>query len=733
MNVPQPAGSTRTAGFPLRGMTCAACVARVEKALHTVPGVTAASVLLAEGEALVRFDGSPATITAMQDAVRDAGYELFTTPAADRDAADAGLRNDLRLSIAFALPVTLLSMAWMLPGVPRLPGGDSTGNLLLFLLTTGLLLTGGRRFFRALPGAVRRRSADMNTLVAVGSGAAYLYSAALTFFPSLHDGPGPPHVYFETGAVIITLVLFGRSLETRARRNTGEALRGLVLLQPGTVRVRRVDGETDLPADAVATGDLVVVRTGERIPVDGTVESGESSVDASPLTGESIPGTKRPGDRVLGGSVALDGTLEVRATAVGAATVLGRIIRLVRETRAEKPAVQRLADRIAAVFVPAVMLGALLTTGGWLLAGAGSAAALLAGIAVLLIACPCALGLATPTALIAGTGAAARAGILVRSVESLEHLARARSMVFDKTGTLTTGRPVLTEVTAAPGDSPDRVLRLAAALESRSTHPVARAVLAAAAVRGITPPAPEEFRSIAGRGLTGRVDDLRVAVGGTALLDTLGIPPPAGGGTHADTRVFVVVEGALAGTLRVTDEVRPGAAAEIRRLEEMGLRVSLLTGDRESAARATAAAVGIREVHAGVLPDRKVDVVRGLQQRAGPVAMVGDGINDVAALAVADTGIAMGSGADAAMESADITLLRSDLGGVGDAVHLSRRILRTIRQNLFWAFLYNGVGIPLAALGLLNPMLAAAAMAFSSVTVLGNSLRLRHALRRRTG
>jgi Cu+-exporting ATPase len=722
--------------YAVRGMTCAGCVSRVEKVLADVAGVHTASVNLAGEEATVRFDGSPDTLAAMQRAVREAGYELLPPVADERTPApaDMSLRRDLTVSIALTIPIMVLSMAGMLPVFPHPPWEGQTGNLILLVLTSVVLLVGGARFFRTLPGALRRRSADMNTLVAVGSGAAFLYSATVTLAPGAAGGDG--HVYFDTGAMIITLVLFGRYLESRARTRTGEALRGLITLQPGTARVRRHEGEIDLPVDEIVPGDLVLVRPGERVAVDGVVVAGRSAVDESALTGESMPREKREGDRVLGGSLNADGALDIRATAVGSATVLGRIIRLVRETQASKPAVQRLADRIAAVFVPTVMVIAVLTVAVWLgPVGAGPATALLAGIAVLLIACPCALGLATPTALIVGTGTAARAGILVRNVESLERLAGIRSLVFDKTGTLTEGRPSVTRITATGPLSEERVLGLAASVESRSTHPVAGAILRAARERGLHPGTPDDLRSYPGQGVCARVDGISVGVGGAALLKQLGVAAGRAGEQaerhrrNGETPVFVVVDGEVAGIAAVADTMRPEAHATIRRLAELGIRVRLLTGDGEEVARAVAAAAGIELLSANVLPGQKADVVRRLQATSGPVAMVGDGINDAPALAIADVGIAMGSGADVAMESADMTLLRNDLSGVTGAVILSRRIMRTIRQNLFWAFLYNIVGIPLAAFGILSPVLAATAMAISSITVVGNSLRLRRALK----
>ena len=720
--------------FPVKGMTCASCVLRVEKALRTVPGVSGASVNLATERATISLDPSRVAAQDLARVLDAAGYTLGVPAAGaatDSETEDRALRRDLVLSVVLTIPVMALSMLSMFPPSPSHPLLSAfQTNILLLLLTAPVLLVAGRRFFRGLVAAARQRSADMNTLVAVGTGSAFLYSAVVTLFP-LHASP---HVYFDTAATIITLILFGRFLERRAKRHASDAIRQLMALRPPSAAVVRDGVETVVPVEQVRVGDLIRIRPGENIPVDGTVIEGLTAADESMMTGESLPVEKRPGDRVVGGTIARDGSVLFRATAVGKDTVLARIVRLVEEAQGSKPPVQALVDRVAAIFVPAVIGVAFLTFAGWyLVAGAGLPTALVNFVAVLVIACPCALGLATPMAIMVGTGTGARRGILIRRAESLERIQEVDTVILDKTGTVTEGRPVLTDIVPIGGNTETALLRVAASLEARSEHPLALAVVNEARRRGLAIPEPSEFRAVSGFGVTGVVEGHAVAIGTAALVRDAGIP--SGGGEAAGrlsaegkTVLYVASDGAVVGVLAVADTLKPDAARSVRALRSLGLTVVMLTGDHRSAAVRIAAEAGIDRVEAEVLPDQKSARIREIQRQGHRVAMVGDGINDAPALAQADVGIALGTGTDIAVESADLTLVHGDLRGVGRAIRLSRRMMRTIRQNLFWAFVYNSVGIPLAAFGFLNPMIAAAAMAFSSVSVVGNSLRLRGAV-----
>ena len=711
------------ASFDISGMTCASCVARVEKALRAVPGVEDASVNLALERASVRGSAGSAAIL---DAVRRAGYEAMATPDGEVRAAApqralpawwpvaaAGL-----LSLPLVLPMigTLFGAAWTLPG------------WLQWLLATPVQFWLGARFYRAGWKALRAGAGNMDLLVALGTSAAY----GLSVYLLLGGGHGAMHLYFESSAVVITLVLLGKWLEARAKRQTLEALGALESLRATEALVRR-DGR-DLVVDAaeLRCGDLLVVRPGARLAADGKVEEGRSHVDESLLTGESLPVPKGPGERVTGGAVNGEGLLLVRVSAVGAATLLSQIIRQVGEAQAVKAPIQRLVDRVSAVFVPAVLVISALTFAGWWLATGDWQGALLNAVAVQVIACPCALGLATPTAIMVGTGVAARHGILIRDAEALETAHAVDTVVFDKTGTLTEGRPL---VAAVEGAEPDRVLALAAAVQQTSEHPLARAVAELARGRGIAPRPARAAQALPGRGVRASVDGASVWLGNTRLLEELGADP----GSLADAAARH--EGAgrtvswllrardgrpeVLGLLAFGDRVRDTAAAAVARLGAMGVRSTMLTGDNPGAARAVADQVGIAGYAAQVLPADKAAHVRREIAAGRKVAMVGDGINDAPALAAASVGIAMAGGTDVAMQTAGITLMRADPALVADAIAVSHATYRKIRQNLGWAFAYNVVGIPLAAFGLLNPMLAGAAMALSSVSVVSNALLLR--------
>ncbi|WP_439537108.1 heavy metal translocating P-type ATPase [Methyloversatilis sp.] len=710
----------------IAGMTCASCVARVEKALVRVPGVLSATVNLATESAEV-ISLAP-DVAAFQAAVARAGYEASLPtehPAAD-DLPTRLLPEwwPVALAIALSLPLAL-PMVGMLWGAHwMLPGG------LQWLLATPVQFWLGARFYSAGARALRAGSGNMDLLVALGTSAAYGLSVYLWL--TAEDG-AMPHLYFEASAVVITLVLLGKWLETRAKRQTTEAIRALNALRPDVARVRRDGRELELPLAQVRVDDCVVIRPGERVPVDGEVTEGASQVDESLITGESLPVAKQVGDPVTGGAVNGEGLLIVRTVAIGAETVLARIVRLVESAQAKKAPIQRLVDRVSAVFVPVVIALAALTFAGWMLAGAGVPTSLLNAVAVLVIACPCALGLATPTAIMVGTGAAARRGILIKDAEALEIAHRITVVAFDKTGTLTEGRPELVAVEPASGTRED-LLSLAASIQAGSEHPLARAVLAAAQRDGVVPDTAAGVAAVVGRGIEAQVGGRALRLGSTRFMNELQVDTAklAARAAQLQSRGYTVSWLAdvgdapqLIGLLAFGDTVKPSAQAAVRRLQAAGVRTVLVSGDNRGAAAAVAAALGIDEVHAEVLPEHKADVMAELRQGGAVVAMVGDGINDAPALAAADVGIAMSTGTDVAMAAAGITLMHGDPARVADAIDISRRTWAKIRQNLFWAFAYNVVGIPLAAFGLLNPVIAGAAMAFSSASVVGNALLLR--------
>ena len=706
------------AELAIGGMTCASCAARIERKLNGLDGVSAA-VNFATETARVTF---PATIKAedLVSAVERAGYTAVLAAGRRDEPAETALsRIRLPLSLVLAVPVVLLGM------VPAWQFRD--WQWVSLALVSPVAVWGAWPFHRAALAGARHGAATMDTLISVGVTAAYLWS----LYALVSGGEG--ETYLEVAAGVTALVLLGRWLEARARRRSGAALRALLSLGAKDVAVRRDGTEVRMPAAELAVGDEFAVRPGETIAADGVVIAGRSAVDTSMLTGEPAPAEVGPGDPVTGGCVNAGGHLVVRAGRVGADTQLAQLARLVAQAQAGKAPVQRLADRISAVFVPVVIGIAVATLTGWLAAGAGAGAAFTAAVAVLIIACPCAMGLAAPTAMLTGTGRAAQLGIVIKGPEVLESTRAIDTVVLDKTGTVTTGRMSLAEVAAAPGVDADELLRLAGAVEDASEHPIGAAVAAGARERFGGLPSVEGFDSAQGLGVSGVVDG-RVVVAGRAgwLSSAWGWPVPDGLAARAAaaeaagrTVVFAGWDGAVRGALMVSDTIKPTSAEAVRRLRGLGLSPVLLTGDNERAARSVAEAVGIGEVIAGVLPAGKVAAIQRLQQAGRVVAMVGDGVNDAAALAQADLGLAMGTGTDAAIEASDLTLVRGDLLAVPDAIRLSRRTLATIKGNLFWAFGYNAAAIPLAALGFLNPLIAAAAMAFSSVFVVGNSLRLR--------
>ena len=716
---------TASIALAINGMTCASCSARVEKALNKVPGVLEASVNPATEQATVTLaQGTPPA--ALIAAVERAGYGAqLPAPTGTVAAAPARALPDwwpVALAMALSLPLivpmfaSLFGAHWMLPGWVQ------------WLLATPVQFWLGARFYRAGWKALRAGSGNMDLLVAVGTSAAYGLSVYL-----LLTHADTMHLYFEASAVVISLVLLGKWLEARAKRQTTEAIRALQALRPATARVR-VDGiDRDLPIEAVRVGDVVVIRPGERVPVDAEIVEGSSQVDESMLTGESLPVDKQPGDGLTGGAINAHGALLARTTAVGTETVLARIIRLVEDAQAAKAPIQRLVDKVSAVFVPVVMAIALITFVGWWAYGGDVETAILNAVAVLVIACPCALGLATPTAIMAGTGVAAQHGILIKDAEALELAHKIRTVVFDKTGTLTDGTPHVAACVAAAGYNRNEVLALAAGLQAGSEHPLARAVQAEAAAAGIAPRPARGQQALPGRGLAGEVAGENYWLGNRRLMDENGVAIAALDAAAAEQEAAGRSVSWLAhagdrrvlGLLAFGDAVKATAAAGVARLKALNVATVMLTGDNRGAAQAAATALGIDRVLAEVLPADKAAHVSALRADGNTVAMVGDGVNDAPALAAADVGIAMSSGSDVAMHTAGITLMRGDPALVADAIDISKRTYAKIRQNLFWAFVYNVVGIPLAASGFLSPVIAGAAMAFSSVSVVTNALTLK--------
>jgi len=669
--------------LPVSGMTCAACARAIERALSATAGVERASVNLATNTATVEFDAGRAGVSDFIGAIEELGYGVPETEPPP-DAGETVYRTRLIVAILFAVPVVALGMAHIAPWIQ-------------LALTLPVIFYSGAPFYRAAWIATRHATANMNTLISLGTGAAFLYSVYETV-------RGGHMVYYEAAATIIALILLGRTLEGRARAKASEAIRRMMDLQPPTARLLRNGAEVETPVAQVLPGDTVVVRPGERIPVDGTVLEGESAVDESMLTGESLPVDKRAGVPVFAGTVNRSGSFRYEAKKVGRGTVLQQMIALVKQAQGSRAPVARLADVVSGYFTMGVLAAALVTFGAWLFFAPFSTA-MENAVAVLIIACPCALGLATPTAIMVGTGRGAEHGILIKGGEALEMAHKIGVIVLDKTGTITSGKPKVVRVTPAAGWTETDVLRLAASAERYSEHPLGRAIVEAALERGLALQDAGNFAALTGLGVRARVGGREVMV--------------------AKPGATVTVDGAPAGEIEIADTIKPEAAGAVKRLRAMGLEVWMITGDRRATAEAVARDAGIDHVLAEVMPGEKVAAVRKLQASGKRVAMVGDGVNDAPALAQADLGIAMASGAGAAMEAGAITLMRDDLNGVADAIELSRRTMRIIRQNLFWAFAYNTVGIPVAGLGLLSPMIASAAMAASSVTVVTNSLRLR--------
>ncbi|MHB1136261.1 MAG: cation-translocating P-type ATPase [Coriobacteriia bacterium] len=760
------AAASASATLGIIGMTCSSCQAVIERTLQRTPGIGSAVVNLANETATVAYDPHTLSIDDIVSAVRNAGYDAVprdedaapgTAGDAQREAQQEHIRGQKRLfvfSAALSIPLLLLMVPSIMASVPLIVSewlastfGGAWDPMMVFkyisfALATPVQLIAGAQFYRGFWHALKRRTGNMDTLVAIGTSAAYFYSLAATFIPSLMAEP----VFFETSALLLTFVILGKLLEARAKGKTGDAIKKLMGLQAKTARVVRDGAEIDVPVEDVRVGEIIIVRPGEKVPVDGVVTEGSSAVDESMLTGESIPVEKREGDTVIGATLNKLGSFRFRATKVGAETALAQIVKLVEEAQGSKAPVQRFADRISAVFVPVVVGLAVLTFLVWLFVvprfvdpsiymdATPFIKALLAGTAVVVIACPCALGLATPTAIMVGTGKGAENGILIKSGEALETAYKIKAIVFDKTGTLTHGKPVVTDIELADGHDTDRVFMLAAALERGSEHPLAEAIIGHAKERAMHLPQVEGFAAVPGHGVEGTVDGMRVAFGNRRLMAAEGIDIARfeerintleGEGK---TVMLVGVNGAkLAGIIAVADTLKDNSKEAVERLTKMGVEVYMITGDNRRTAEAIAAQAGIAPDHvlAEVLPEHKAEEVAKLQARGLTVAMVGDGINDTPALAQADVGIAMGAGTDIAMETGGIVLIKNDLRDVVTAIELSRATIKKIHQNFFWALGYNTLGIPVAALGLLKPELAGAAMALSSVSVVTSSLLLR--------
>lgn len=731
---------------PVEGMTCASCVARVEKSISKIEGIKNVSVNLATEKATFEIDEDLANLKQIEKAVEDAGYKIDfsstynktqTVPSeiqSDKKTEfDEELKKDFLFAIILSIPILLLNMGMMWDGFHNLVQLSSEViNKILLVLTTPVVFISGKRFYKIFWKNLLHFTADMNSLVAIGTGSAFLFSTLITLFPEIFsDNRITSHVYFDSAAVIITLILMGRWLESKAKSKTGLAIKKLLELKPQKVTVRRNEIEEEIDLNDLLIGDIAIVKPGGKIPADGKISSGYSTIDESMITGESIPVEKSIGSKVIGGTINKIGSFEFEVTAIGDNSMLGQIIKMVEAAQGSKAPIQRLADNIAAVFVPVIILIAIVSFFGWLLlSSAGFSVALMNFVAVLIIACPCALGLATPTAIIVGTGKGAQNGILIKHAESLELAHKIDTIIFDKTGTITTGKLKVSSVFTNEIKE-EELLRIAGSLEQRSEHPLAQAIVNYVKNNGINLEKTERFESLTGSGLKGLVNGNEVLMGSISLMETNSIITTEFEKTIdkfsevSNTIIAVSINGRLKGLITLEDELKSNASQVIDKLKTMKLKTVLLTGDNNRSAKNIAERVGFDNFNAEVLPSDKNKIITEYQNYGSNVAMVGDGINDAPALAQSNIGIAMGTGTDVAIESADIVLMSGNLDGVVKSLKLSRLTLKIIKQNLFWAFIYNIIGVPLAAFGMLNPMIAALAMSFSSVSVVSNSLRLK--------
>lgn len=731
--------------LPIDGMTCASCVLRVEKALKKIDGVQEAVVNLATEQAQVKIDPSKVDFQKLKEAVEKAGYSVIEPKqekielenVIDRERANqlTVLTDDLKFAVLFTIPVFVISMLMMSKAFQN-SIGKFIGYIpeLLFILTTPIVFKSGKRFYRIAWNNLKHFSSDMNTLVAVGTGSAYLYSTVVTFFPHLlgiENQSFYQELYFDTTAVIITLILFGRWLEAKSKSKTSSAIKKLIGLKPKTANVLRNGEEIPVKIDDLKINDIVIVRPGEKIPADGFIISGFSTIDESMISGESIPVEKKEGDKVIGGTINLTGSFNFRVSAVGSKSILGQIIRLVEEAQASKAPIQNLADKIASVFVPIVILIALITFLFWLISGSTFSEALIHFVAVLIIACPCALGLATPTALIVGTGIGADNGILIKNAQSLELTHKLTDLVLDKTGTITEGKPKVDEIIFVDDRNKELNLKFIISSENKSEHPLAKAIFEYGKLKKIELIEPDKFEYQIGSGIKSYFGEDVCLIGNEKLMTENKVDFSSYEklvnklSSEGKIVIYVSINSKPIALISITDPIKKSSVEAIQKIKSLGINVMMITGDSEKTASSIAKQVGIEKYFARVLPDEKANIIRQLKGEKRIVGMVGDGINDAPALAQADVSIAMSSGTDIALETADITLMKNDLMDVYKAIKLSHLTINAIKQNLFWAFIYNVIGIPLAAFGVLNPMIAAAAMSLSSVSVVTNSLRIR--------
>lgn len=739
---------TKKITVPVEGMTCASCVVRVEKAISKAEGIKNVSVNFASEKASFEFDPEKTDYRKIEQLIEEAGYKIDLNDKKlssdhlnkkgntnQRPEYETKLKKDFIFSTIMTIPVVIISMGMSWESFHKIfPLAITDINKILFLLTLPLVFITGKRFYVIFWNNLKHFSADMNSLVAVGTGAAFIFSATVVLFPGLILKPGePPHVYFDTAAVIITLILMGRWLEVRAKSKANTAIEKLIGLKPKTALVKRNGEETEIKLDELQKGDIVIVKPGGKIPADGKIIFGNSTLDESMITGESKPVQKVKDNRVIGGTINKTGSFEFEITALGDNSVLGQIIKMVEEAQGSKAPIQNLADKVAAIFVPSVIGIAILTFAGWIIFGGNNAfnPGLINFVAVLIIACPCALGLATPTALMVGTGKGAQLGILIKNGSSLELAHKITTVIFDKTGTITKGEPAVTEI-FTNGISEEELMELAASAEKKSEHPIAESIIKFAKEKKINLAAAESFNSITGEGISAVVNGRSIAIGNEKLMreysTSIGIfnDEISKLSETGKTIIYVNIDGELKGLLGIEDPVKSNSEEAIKRIKKNKIKTVMITGDNKKTAESIAKKIGIDSFEAEVMPGEKANAVKKYQSDNEIVAMVGDGINDAPALAQSDIGIAIGTGTDIAMETGSIVLMSGDLNGVINAIKLSQKTLSIIKQNLFWAFIYNTIGIPLAAFGLLNPMFAAFAMSMSSVSVVSNSLRLKN-------